>query len=154
VSDESPERDPATDATVGATRALAPVAGVLLLAVTVVLAGVVGAALVGGVGSTALDPPPTTAMTCSAAAGADRLSLTHRGGDDGVADARGDELGARRGRPGPGSPPERRLAGRRLYDDGLTPSGRCPRAQSSAASGSSAFASGTVATVVMAISGL
>ena len=62
-------------------RALAPVAGVLLLAVTVVVAGVAAAALVTGVGASDLSPPVTTAMTCSADADAGTLSLTHRGGD-------------------------------------------------------------------------
>ncbi|MFD1513256.1 type IV pilin N-terminal domain-containing protein [Halomarina rubra] len=62
-------------------RALTPVAGALLLAITVVLAGITATALVTGVGETDLSVPATTAVGCSADADANRLSLTHRGGD-------------------------------------------------------------------------
>lgn len=61
-------------------RALAPVAGALLLAVTVVVASVAAAALVAGVGATDLSSPATAALTCSADADSGTLSLTHRGG--------------------------------------------------------------------------
>ncbi|MFC5971509.1 type IV pilin [Halomarina salina] len=71
---------PVSDRAVRDGRALAPVAGVLLLAVTVVVAGVTVAAVVSGVGATDLSPPTTTATTCSADASG-RLALTHRGGD-------------------------------------------------------------------------
>ncbi|MWG34644.1 type IV pilin [Halomarina oriensis] len=63
-------------------RALTPVVGVLLLvAITVVLVGVLSATLVAGVGTTDLSPPATASMDCSADAEADRLTLTHRGGE-------------------------------------------------------------------------
>lgn len=60
-------------------RALSPVVGtVLLVALAVVSAGVVGALLVDA-------PPdtggPTARLTLSADAGLDRISVTHRGGD-------------------------------------------------------------------------
>jgi len=59
-------------------RALAPVAGVLLLAITVVLAGgVVTAALV--VPAEPVEPAPTAALSLSATD--DRITVTHRGGD-------------------------------------------------------------------------
>ena len=54
---------------------MAPVAGVLLLAITVVLAGgVVTAAL-----DAPADPAPTTSLSLSATD--DRITVTHRGGD-------------------------------------------------------------------------
>lgn len=56
-------------------RALAPVAGVLLLAITVVLAG--------GVVTAAIDVPAEPAPTASLSLSAtdDRITVTHRGGD-------------------------------------------------------------------------
>ncbi|MDZ5812252.1 type IV pilin N-terminal domain-containing protein [Halorubrum sp. AD140] len=56
-------------------RALAPVAGVLLLAITVVLAG--------GVVGVAIDSPPDPAPTASLSLSVsdDRVTVTHRGGD-------------------------------------------------------------------------
>jgi len=56
-------------------RALTPIAGVLLLAITVVLAG--------GVVTAAIDAPPEPAPTTSLSLSAtdDRITLTHRGGD-------------------------------------------------------------------------
>lgn len=62
-------------------RALAPLAGVLLLATVVVLGGVVAATLVGSVGGTDLRAPPTVGATCSADAATGTLSVTHRAGD-------------------------------------------------------------------------
>jgi FlaG/FlaF family flagellin (archaellin) len=60
------------------SRALAPVAGVLLLAITVVLAaGVVTAAL--GAPADTVEPAPTTSLSLSATG--DRITLSHRGGD-------------------------------------------------------------------------
>jgi FlaG/FlaF family flagellin (archaellin) len=61
-------------------RALAPLAGVLLLATVVVLGGVVAATLV-GVGATDLRAAPTVGATCSADAATGTLSVTHRAGD-------------------------------------------------------------------------
>jgi len=59
-------------------RALAPVAGVLLLAITVVLAGgVVTAALAAP--AEPVEPAPTASLSLSAAG--DRVTVTHRGGD-------------------------------------------------------------------------
>ena len=57
-------------------RALAPVAGVLLLAITVVLAGSVATAAIGGVPAS---PAPTASLSLSAVD--DRITVTHRGGD-------------------------------------------------------------------------
>ena len=61
------------------TRASAPVVGIaLLLAVTVAVSGAVAA----GVFSVApSDPPPQASLALSADADADRVALTHRGGD-------------------------------------------------------------------------
>lgn len=60
-------------------RAVAPVVAVAtLVAVTVVLAGAVAA----GMGGLALpEPPPQAALDLSVDAGADRVTLTHLGGD-------------------------------------------------------------------------
>lgn len=59
-------------------RAIAPVAGVLLLAITVVLAGgVVTAAL--GAHAGPVEPAPTASLSLSATD--DRITVTHRGGD-------------------------------------------------------------------------
>ncbi len=59
-------------------RAIAPVAGVLLLAITVVLAGgVVTVAL--GAPAEPVEPAPTTSLSLSAID--DRITVTHRGGD-------------------------------------------------------------------------
>ena len=57
-------------------RALAPVAGVLLLAITVVLAGSVATAAIGGGPAS---PAPTASLSLSAVD--DRITITHRGGD-------------------------------------------------------------------------
>ena len=59
-------------------RALAPVAGVLLLAITVVLAGGVVTVALGAPADTA-EPAPTTSLSLSATG--DRIALSHRGGD-------------------------------------------------------------------------
>nr|WP_241211142.1 type IV pilin N-terminal domain-containing protein [Halorubrum lacusprofundi] len=56
-------------------RALAPVASVLLLAITVVLAGGVVTAAI----DTPAEPAPTTFLSLSATD--DRITVTHRGGD-------------------------------------------------------------------------
>ena len=77
-TDPSSEMTPSTEteATVDrSSRALAPVAGVLLLAITVVLAG--------GVVTAAIDAPPKPAPTAflSLSATDDRITVTHRGGD-------------------------------------------------------------------------
>lgn len=53
------------------------VAVVLLAAVAVLAAGAVGAALPSGPG----EPPPTASLSLSVDAAADRLTLTHHGGD-------------------------------------------------------------------------
>lgn len=59
-------------------RALAPVAGVLLLAITAVLAGsVVTVAL--GAPAEPVEPAPTASLSLSATG--DRIAVTHRGGD-------------------------------------------------------------------------
>ncbi len=59
-------------------RAIAPVAGVLLLAITVVLAGgVVTVAL--GAPADPVEPAPTASLSLSASG--DRVTVTHRGGD-------------------------------------------------------------------------
>ncbi|MFW5999931.1 MAG: type IV pilin [Halorubrum sp.] len=55
---------------------MAPVAGVLLIAITVVLAGGVAAAAIDGPGVT---PPPSAALSLSATD--DRIAIDHRGGD-------------------------------------------------------------------------
>ncbi|MGQ3328793.1 type IV pilin N-terminal domain-containing protein [Halorubrum sp. FL23] len=65
----------ATGSTVVSSRALVPVAGVLLLAITVVLAGGVVTATIGA----PTEPAPTTALSLSATD--DRITVTHRGGD-------------------------------------------------------------------------
>ena len=69
-----PNRPP-TDATPKNARGVAPIAGVLLLAITVVLAG--------GVVATAMDAPPEPAPTAmlSLSVSDDRIAITHRGGD-------------------------------------------------------------------------
>lgn len=59
-------------------RAIAPVAGVLLLAITVVLAGGVVTAALGAPGEP-VEPAPTTSLSLSATG--DRVTVTHRGGD-------------------------------------------------------------------------
>lgn len=78
--DRSPSssRRPATGDARRSRRAIAPVAGVLLLAITVVLAGgVVTVALGDPVGPA--DPAPTASLSLSATD--DRITVTHRGGD-------------------------------------------------------------------------
>jgi len=73
----SPRRKTEADAR-RSDRALAPVAGVLLLAITVVLAGgVVTVAL--GAPSEPVEPAPTASLSLSATG--DRITVTHRGGD-------------------------------------------------------------------------
>jgi len=73
----SPLRNAAGDAGRSA-RALAPVAGVLLLAITVVLAGGVVTVALGAPAESA-EPAPTTSLSLSATG--DRIALSHRGGD-------------------------------------------------------------------------
>jgi FlaG/FlaF family flagellin (archaellin) len=68
----------AADADRPADRALAPVAGVLLLAITVVLAGGVVTVALGAPADTA-GPAPTASLSLSATG--DRIALSHRGGD-------------------------------------------------------------------------
>ena len=75
------ERAAPADQTGRDGRALAPVAAVLLFAVTVLLAGVTVTALATGVASTDLSPAPMAAMTCSADADSGTLAFTHRGGN-------------------------------------------------------------------------
>ena len=76
-SRSSPHRTTEGDAS-RSDRALAPVAGVLLLAITVVLAGgVVTAAL--GAPADPIEPAPTTSLSLSATD--DRITISHRGGD-------------------------------------------------------------------------
>jgi FlaG/FlaF family flagellin (archaellin) len=60
-------------------RGFAPVAVVVLLALTVALAGVVGAAVVGGVASAPADP---TATSLSLSVDGETVRLLHRGGDE------------------------------------------------------------------------
>ena len=70
-------RNPAGDRR-RADRAIAPVAGVLLLAITVLLAGgVVTVAL--GAPADPVEPAPTASLSLSATG--DRVTVTHRGGD-------------------------------------------------------------------------
>lgn len=70
-------RNPAGDRR-RADRAIAPVAGVLLLAITVLLAGgVVTVAL--GAPADPVEPAPTASLSLSATG--DRITVTHRGGD-------------------------------------------------------------------------
>jgi FlaG/FlaF family flagellin (archaellin) len=61
-----------------AARALAPVAGVLLLAITVVLAGGVFTVALGAPADS-VEPAPTTSLSLSATG--DRITVSHRGGD-------------------------------------------------------------------------
>jgi FlaG/FlaF family flagellin (archaellin) len=80
--DRSPPRSSsprnAADADRPADRAIAPVAGVLLLAITVVLAGGVVTVALGAPADTA-GPAPTVSLSLSATG--DRIALSHRGGD-------------------------------------------------------------------------
>ncbi|WP_435074746.1 type IV pilin [Halorubrum sp. HHNYT27] len=74
----SPSPRNAPDAGHRSDRALAPVAGVLLLAITVVLAGGVVTVALGAPADT-VEPAPTTSLSLSATE--DRIALSHRGGD-------------------------------------------------------------------------
>ncbi|WP_237560590.1 type IV pilin N-terminal domain-containing protein [Halostella litorea] len=71
-------RSPIGFRSAGGSRGVAPVVGVaLLLVCTVVLGGAVALAAV----ERPADPPPTAAFALSADADADRIAVTHRGGD-------------------------------------------------------------------------
>jgi FlaG/FlaF family flagellin (archaellin) len=79
-TDTDPPSEERSSTATGATaarsaRGLAPVAGVLLIAITVVLAG--------GVVTAAIDAPPEPApmVSLSLSATDDRIAVTHRGGD-------------------------------------------------------------------------
>jgi len=69
------EATPTASGSARSARGLAPVAGVLLLAVTVVLAGGVVTAAIGA----PPEPAPTASLSLSATD--DRIAVTHRGGD-------------------------------------------------------------------------
>jgi len=75
ASTESLASRPTADRFDRSERALTPIAGVLLLAITVVLAG--------GVVTATIDAPPEPAPTASLSLSAtdDRVTVTHRGGD-------------------------------------------------------------------------
>ncbi|MFW6018315.1 MAG: type IV pilin N-terminal domain-containing protein [Halapricum sp.] len=61
------------------TRALTPVVGaILLVTVTVALAGLAGAAVIG---SDSVESPPHARLTMEADASADRIAITHAGGE-------------------------------------------------------------------------
>jgi flagellin-like protein len=61
-------------------RAVSPVLGaVLLVALTVVLAAVVGGF---ALAETPTEPPPTARIDCEADVGTDRVACVHRGGDE------------------------------------------------------------------------
>jgi FlaG/FlaF family flagellin (archaellin) len=84
-ADRRPRSDPGPDsgAGFGPRRALAPVGAVLLLAVTVALAGAVGAA---ALSVRPAEPPPRAALAAEAAAGAaadpgGAVTVVHRGGE-------------------------------------------------------------------------